>query len=112
MNCEVIVLRWLGETCYSVAVLLPAHALRSTICGSKSIMSCGTGHTLLALARLCVLHRCHLRVVQVDLGRSLRLWLDLQAAVNGLLDSSTAPESGAQVCLRPGACKDTSWCNI
>ena len=34
---------------------------------------------------------------QVDLGRSLRLWLDLQAAVNGLLDSSTVPESGSQV---------------
>ena len=38
-------------------------------------------------------------VGQVDLGRSLRLWLDLQAAVNGLLDSSTVPESGSQVRL-------------
>ncbi|KAK9845826.1 hypothetical protein WJX81_003612 [Elliptochloris bilobata] len=33
---------------------------------------------------------------QVDLGRSLRLWLELQGAVNALLDSSTAPESGTQ----------------
>ena len=38
---------------------------------------------------------------QVDLGRSLRLWLELQGAVNALLDSSTVPESGAQVDAAP-----------
>ncbi len=36
----------------------------------------------------------------MDLGRSLRLWLELQAAVNALLDSSTAPEAGVQARTR------------
>ena len=36
----------------------------------------------------------------MELQRSLRAWLELQADVNALIDSTTAPEKGVSV--RPG----------
>ena len=33
----------------------------------------------------------------LELGRSLKAWLDLQAAVNGLIDSTTAPDKSIMV---------------
>ncbi len=37
---------------------------------------------------------------RVELQRSLRAWLELQADVNALIDSTTAPEKGVSVLHR------------